>query len=196
MDTFPTLIACEHCDSVYRRCSLASHEVARCERCSAVLFRSSWLNIDRWLALAVAAGVVFTIANLSPIMRISLEGLHSETTLWQSAIALAHGVAAPIAIPAALAIVVVPFLQIASLIWILAFARAGHRAPAFGMLMRVVVALRPWSMIEVGLLGILTMNVGSPRLAMSCAQRSLRRSSSNLARAISRAFHVPRIRPC
>ncbi len=155
MDTFPTLIACEHCDSVYRRRALAPHEVARCERCSAVLFRSSGLDIDRWLALAVAAGVVFAIANLCPIMRISVQGLHSEATLWQSALALAQGFAAPIAIPTALAIVGVPFLQIATLIWLLAFARAGRRAPAFGPLMRLLVALRPWSMIEVGLLGIL-----------------------------------------
>lgn len=155
MDTFPTLIACEHCDSVYRRCSLAAREVARCERCAAVLSRSSWLDIDRWLALAITAGVVFTIANLCPIMRINLEGLHSETTLWQSALALAQGLTAPIAIPTALAIVVVPFMQIASLIWLLAFARAGRRAPAFGTLLRLLAMLRPWSMIEVGLLGIL-----------------------------------------
>ncbi|MBN3744321.1 paraquat-inducible protein A [Burkholderia sp. Se-20373] len=155
MDTFPALIACEHCDSIYRRRALAPHEVARCQRCSAVLFRSSWLDIDRWLALAIGAGVVFAIANLCPIMRISVQGLHSEATLWQSALALAKGYAAPIAIPTALAIVVVPFLQIATLIWLLAFARAGRRAPAFGPLMRLLVALRPWSMIEVGLLGIL-----------------------------------------
>lgn len=155
MDTFPSLIVCEHCDTVYRRCPLGPHDLARCERCSAVLYRGSVLNIDRWLALTVAAGISFVIANAYPIMRINLQGLHRETTLWQSAIALAHGLAAPIAVPTALSIVVVPFLQIASLIWVLAFARFGQPAPAFGVVMRLLAMLRPWSMIEVGLLGIL-----------------------------------------
>lgn len=155
MQSFPDLVACEHCDSVYRRRFLARHEVAHCERCSAVLERGSWLDVDRWLALTVAAGIVFAIANTIPLIRINLQGLHSETTLWQAVVALAQGSAAPIAIPAALAIVVVPFMQITLLAWVLAFARTGRRAPGFPVLMCMLAALRPWSMLEVGLLGIL-----------------------------------------
>lgn len=34
-------------------------------------------------------------------------------------------------------------------------ARAGRRAPGFAPAMRLLVGLRPWSMVEVGLLGIL-----------------------------------------
>lgn len=155
MKIFPNLVVCEHCDSVYRRPTLAPDEVAHCERCDAVLYRASRLDVDRWLALTVAAAIVFAIANLCPVIRITLQGLHNEATLWQSAAALAHGPAAPIALPAALAIIVVPFLQIGLLAWILVHARAGRRAPGFARAMRMLVALRPWSMVEVGLLGIL-----------------------------------------
>ncbi|WP_175907905.1 MULTISPECIES: paraquat-inducible protein A [Burkholderia] len=155
MQTFPDLIACEHCDSVYRRRPLSRHQVAHCERCGAVLERASSMDVDRWLAMTVAAGVVFVIANACPVIRISLAGRYSETTLWQAAVALAQGPAAPIAIPAALAIVIVPCLQIALLTWLLAFARVGRCAPGFAVLMRVLATLRPWSMLEVGLLGIL-----------------------------------------
>lgn len=155
MKIFPNLVVCEHCDCVYRRHALAPDEVARCERCEAVLYRASRLDVDRWLALTVAAAIVFAIANVCPVIRISMQGLHNEATLWQSAAALAHGPAAPIALPAALAIIVVPFLQIGLLAWILVHARIGRRAPGFARAMRMLVAIRPWSMVEVGLLGIL-----------------------------------------
>jgi len=155
MKIFPGLVVCEHCDSVYRRRPLGRGELARCERCAAVLYRASRLDIDRWLALTVAAAIVFVIANVCPVIRINLQGLHNESTLWQAAAALAHGAAAPIALPTALSVIIVPFLQISLLGWVLIHARCGRRAPGFAQAMRMLVALRPWSMIEVCLLGIL-----------------------------------------
>ena len=155
MKTFPELVACEHCDSVYRRPVLAPGEIARCERCAAILFRARRLDIDGWLALTIAAAIAFIIANVCPVVLVNLQGQHNAATLWQSTAALAQGAAAPIAVPAALAIIVVPFLQISLLAWLLLYARAGRRAPGFASAMRVIVGLRPWSMVEVGLLGIL-----------------------------------------
>ncbi len=155
MKIFPGLTVCEHCDAVYARRPLAAGEVARCSRCGAVLYRASGLDVERWLALTVAAAIVFLIANVYPIVRISLQGLHNEATLWQSVAALVHGAAAPIAVPTALSIILVPFLQIMLLLWVLLYARRGRRAPGFAQAMRMLVALRPWSMIEVCMLGIL-----------------------------------------
>jgi len=98
---------------------------------------------------------MFMIANLCPLVRIRLQGLHNEATLWQSVAALAHGPVALIAVPAALSIIVVPFLQIALLGWILVFAHSKRRAPGFATAMRMLAGLRPWSMVEVCMLGIL-----------------------------------------
>ncbi len=155
MRTFPDLIACEHCDHVYRRVALARGEVAHCEMCGAVLYRAERLGIEQMLALTVAAAIVFVLANVYPVIRISMSGLHNEATLWQSVAALAQGGAAPIAVPTALVVIAVPFLQIVLLGWVLAFARVGRRAPAFALAMRVLHGLRPWSMVEVCLLGAL-----------------------------------------
>ncbi|MCY1376895.1 Paraquat-inducible protein A [compost metagenome] len=41
------------------------------------------------------------------------------------------------------------------LIWVLTFALGGLRAPGFAFCMRWLEALRPWSMLEVCLLGAL-----------------------------------------
>lgn len=155
MRSFPDLVICEQCDSVYRRCALAPGQIARCQTCDAILLRPDRLDLDGWLALTLTAAVVFLIANLTPVIRISLGGLHSEATLWQAALALARGDSAPIAIPTVLAVIVVPGLQIALLGWVLLHARAGLRAPGFERALRWLVALRPWSMVEVAVLGIL-----------------------------------------
>jgi len=155
MRTFPDLEICEHCDSVYRRRELAPGEFARCATCEAVLFRGRHLDVNGWLALTLTTAIVFLIANLYPVIRISLQGQHSEATLWQAAMALTYGPAAPIAVPTALAVIVVPGLQIALLGWILVAARDGRRAPGFAAVMRWLAMLRPWSMVEVAFLGIL-----------------------------------------
>jgi paraquat-inducible protein A len=155
MKTYPNYIVCEHCDSVYRRRSGRVGEVARCATCGALLYRGGRTDVDSWLALALAAAIAFAIANLAPVMRLSLQSLHNDATLWEAAQALDYGAAGPIAVPLALSIIVVPALQIALLAWTLAFARVRRRAPGFALALRLLVALRPWSMVEVGLLGIL-----------------------------------------
>lgn len=155
MNVYPHLVACEHCDSVYQRYALAAGEVARCRRCEAVLQRANPLDVDRWLALTITTAVVFLIANVCPVVRISLNGMRRDATLWEFAWALAQGSVAPIAIVTALVIILVPLAQIALLAWVLAHARVGQRAPGFSRALRMLAILRPWSMVEVGILGIL-----------------------------------------
>lgn len=155
MKVFPTLIACEHCDAVYHRPTLAPGESARCEVCAAPFHRMGRLDVDRWLALTVAAAVVYVVANVCPLIRISYKGLHNQATLWQSVAALAHGPATLIAVPAALTVIVAPLLHLLLLGWVLLYARGGRRAPGFRTAMKLLVALRPWSMLEVALIGIL-----------------------------------------
>jgi paraquat-inducible protein A len=154
MQTYPALIACVNCDTISERPALARGQQACCAACGAVLLRSG-LNVRQLLALALAAAVVFVIANVYPVIGIGLYGEHHRTTLLGSALSLADSRAAPIAIVVVMAIVVLPALQIAVLCWLLLFARAGRRAPLFGVLMRAWEQLNPWSMIEVGMLAIL-----------------------------------------
>jgi paraquat-inducible protein A len=155
MKTFPHLIACAHCDTVYQRFAVISGEVAQCRRCAAVLYRGSVLDVDRWLALTVAAAISFVIANICPIIRIGFHGLYNEATLWDAPAALARSTASPIAALAAFSIIFAPLLQIALLGWVLGFARFGRRVPAFAPVMRLLIRLRPWSMVEVCMLGTL-----------------------------------------
>ena len=155
MTLYPDLIVCEHCDSVYRKHDLEHDEIARCGRCQAVLYRASRLDIDHLLALTLAAGVVFIIANVSPVIRIAVSGMHNEANLLQSISALSQGSALIVDLVAAATLFFVPLLQILLLGWVLLFARSHRRAPGFGVAMRVLHWIRPWSMTEVFLLGVL-----------------------------------------
>lgn len=155
MNEQPHWIICEHCDSLYQPQPLHKGESAYCLRCRAVLDRGKRLSIEQLLALTIAAGVLFMFANLFPVISISLKGLHNEVTLWGSVQALAQGRITLIALVAGLAIIFAPMLQIALLFWVLAHAHQGTVAPGFRLCMRSLEHLRPWSMLEVCLLGIL-----------------------------------------
>jgi len=149
------LIICEHCDSVYLRPVLARRQTAHCLRCGALLERGRHLNTDQLLALTLAAAILFLFANAFPIMQIGLQGLSNEATLWGTVEALAYGRITPIALVTGLSIIFAPGLQIILLAWVLVHARSGRVAPGFRACMRALEHLRPWSMLEVCLLGIL-----------------------------------------
>lgn len=146
---------CEHCDAVYPSIFLEQGQKTYCLRCGTVLEVVGRLNIQQMLALSVCALIVFCVANAFPVMSISVQGLSNEATLWQSINALAQGHISVIAAVAGLTIILAPLLQIILLCWVLSFAVAGVAAPGFSVCMRALEYLRPWSMLEVCLLGIL-----------------------------------------
>jgi paraquat-inducible protein A len=155
VDAPSQLIICEHCDALYQAQSLNRGESAYCVRCRAVLDRGPRMSIEQLLALSIAAGIMFVFANVFPVISISLQGLHNEVTLWGSVHALAQGRITLIALVAGLAIILAPALQIALLFWVLVHAHRNEVAPGFKSCMRALEHLRPWSMLEVCLLGIL-----------------------------------------
>jgi paraquat-inducible protein A len=131
-------VICEHCDCVYQKVTLARHQKALCTRCDGVLQRYNGLSVQQRLALTVTAAV---------------QGLKNSATLWDSVVALSLGPITFIALVAAIAIIIAPVFQLLLLIWVLGFALRGTRSPAFKLCMRWLEALRPWSMLEVCLLG-------------------------------------------
>lgn len=155
MDNAPSLIVCEHCDTVYRRQPLARGEVARCAVCDAVLERHQWLGVDVQFALVLTGLIVFVIANVSPIVSLSLSGMTADTTLWGAVIAMWNDGAQIVAVLTALTLFVFPLAQILMHGWVLWFARSGLRAPGFRQAMSALVRVKPWSMIEVFMLGVL-----------------------------------------
>ena len=149
------LIICEYCDAVYQRASLQRRQRVLCVRCGGVLQRHVALTLQQRLALSLTGAVLLVFTNLFPVMTISMQGLSNSATLWDSVMILSTGNITFIALVMALAIIIAPALQVSLLIWVLGFALCGRRAPCFALCMRALEGVRPWSMLEVCLLGTL-----------------------------------------
>ena len=156
-----TLLICDHCDSVYRRPGLSRGESSRCIRCDAVLERREWLELDGLQAMALAGSILFVIANSWPILSLGLGGQQEATTLWGMAVFMWNDGYPIIASITVFTLLIVPFLRMAGIFWLLAWARRGRRSPAFVGLMVVLARIKPWAMVEVFVLGVLVAIVKS-----------------------------------
>jgi paraquat-inducible protein A len=107
------------------------------------------------LALVLTAVVVFVVANVCPVIGVSFHAVQNVATVWQAAIALAHGTMLPLAACVVFLLIVAPLLQIVLFGWVVMFAHTGRCAPGFIGVIRLLKWLRPWSMVEVGMLGFL-----------------------------------------
>jgi paraquat-inducible protein A len=151
----PTLLICEHCDTVYRRRVLARGEVARCQRCQAVLERHQRIGLNAMFALVLTVMVVFVLANVWPIITLGLNGTQIHATLWGIIIMMWEEHSQVVAVLAAGTLFFFPLLKMTLLGWLLAYGRRGRRAPGFRTLMVVLHYIAPWTMSEVFVLGIL-----------------------------------------
>lgn len=112
-------------------------------------------SLERPLALAFAAAIAIVIANTTPLMSLSVAGRTATTTLAGGAYEMWLQGSEVTAIIVAFCAVVAPALYVVCLLVVLL---AVQRPPApswAGTLLRWADRLRPWSMNEVLLLGIL-----------------------------------------
>ncbi|WP_404365682.1 paraquat-inducible protein A [Marinobacter sp.] len=155
MNESAQLIICEYCDSVYERQALGAHERAHCQRCGALLDRRPWLGVEELLALSTAAGMLLVFICFYPILHIYTREQRGSATLIEAVLALFDGPISLMGMASAFALILVPATQVGLLVWLLAFARKQRHAPGFRPCMRLLEILRPWSMLEVFLLGAL-----------------------------------------
>ncbi|KCV29140.1 paraquat-inducible protein A [Bordetella bronchiseptica 00-P-2730] len=149
-----SLIACENCASICRQPDLEPGETAACARCGTTLWRYSGLTLSNWLALALAALIVFVLANAYPVASLEVQGMVQRASLldairvtWQQQ----HWV---VAIMTGLAGFGMPLVQLMVLLWVLGPLAAGRLPVGFRGAMRFLGLLRPWSMVQVFLLGV------------------------------------------
>ena len=144
-----TLVVCEHCDAVHRWRPLAAGEVARCSRCDAVMARGHRLGVHALLALTLAAAVTLLVANLTPIIEITLRGQHTRATL-PGAIGLTWQAGEPlVALAAAFTAIVAPGALIVLRIAVLLPLARGRRSRHFAWCMHALREAWQWGMVEV-----------------------------------------------
>ena len=159
MHEITDLIACEQCDAVYQKLSLANGEIARCSRCGAEMDRNAQGRRDHLLPLTIASLIIFVIANVFPIVEMELQGQHTQTTLIGAVLSLATENTSIVALLVLATTILFPFMQMLILFYLLMPAKDEQHPvndrPGFSLLIRLMQTLRPWGMVEVFLLGVL-----------------------------------------
>lgn len=148
-------VACRGCDLLQRVPPLAPGAKARCVRCNQLVAYRAADPLDRPLALAIAAAITLVIANTSELMSLSAAGRVASTTLAGGSLAMWEQGNEVTAVVVGMCAVVAPIVYVALLLAVLIAVRRPPAPAWVGDLMRWVERVRPWSMNEVLLLGIL-----------------------------------------
>tara|TARA_R110000868_G_scaffold92100_4_gene255341 strand:- start:76488 stop:77777 length:1290 start_codon:yes stop_codon:yes gene_type:complete len=149
------LVACEHCDYLHVEDDIPPGFVARCARCGAPLYQAQKGTVERPLAFAITALVLFLIANAFPILTFAMEGRTESNTLISGVVTFWQEGFPFLAFMVAVTSIVAPFLLIGAYIYVLAPLRFGFAVPGLRPVWRILSAVRPWSMLDVFLIGLL-----------------------------------------
>lgn len=151
----PRLIACRDCDLLQHEVPLARHADAHCVRCDSVLYRGTRTGMNLMLALMLACALLLVVSNLFPIAVLEAQGAHVEATLFNTVLTVYNQGRELVALLVLLTTILLPALEIACLLYLLIPLWLGRLAPNTPMIFRLVLAIHPWSMMEILLLGIL-----------------------------------------
>ena len=128
---------------------------ALCVRCSALLRKNPRNGLERTLALAFAAAVLFLVANSFPFLSFDMKGRVTQTNVVAGIVDLYNGGKAEIAALVALTIEIAPAAQLTLLLYLLVPLRMGRIPWKLPAAFRLLRKAQSWSMIEVFLIGIL-----------------------------------------
>src|ERR1700723_197656 len=149
------LIVCPSCDLAHRAGMAPASERTRCARCRALLQRPENGRIDTAIALGLTALVLFLLSNAYPIVAIQYNGETRVVTLMGAALGFYRQGHAGLAALVFMTTVVSPFLQITSLLYLLIPLRQRRSAPGQNRIFRLIAQVRPWTFVEVFMLGTL-----------------------------------------
>ena len=152
--TPPRLRECPDCGAFQVVPSLRAGATARCLRCGAVLRRAHHDPLGRALALHVAALAMLGVAGLMSLMTVSTGGMDLSADLFSGPKGLQRHGLWELALVVLFTTAVAPFVRFAAMTYVLGGLRLRRPPPHLRRLFAWLEQLRPWSMVEVYLLGV------------------------------------------
>ena len=152
--TPPRLHECKGCGLLQTIPALTQGETARCARCPTILARVSVYRLDHVIALTVAELVLLTTMCATTMMSVATAGISHTAGLFSGPAELIRQDMAALAVVVLFVTVFAPFGKLLGTLYVLIRL---HEAKPPEHLRRVFVWaewLRPWSMIEVFVLGV------------------------------------------
>lgn len=148
-------VACPSCDLLQRLGDVPGGCTATCRRCGDVLRRRPKNGLERTLALALSAMVLFVVANSFPFLSFEMSSQVTQTTLFTGIVDLYKQGKQELSALVLLTIELAPLAQIALLLWVLAPLRWNRRPWQLPLAFRWLRHSQTWSMLEVFMIGIL-----------------------------------------
>ncbi|MCB9537291.1 MAG: paraquat-inducible protein A [Myxococcales bacterium] len=148
-------VACPDCDLLLTLPPVPAGGSARCPRCDARLSRAPHRSIERTSALALAGLLLFVVANAFPFLTLDIQGRQTEATLFEGVRTLWTQDMPFLSVLVLATIIVAPLLHLSLLLYLLLPLGWGRRPPGGPRLFALLHHIRPWSMAEVFMLGVL-----------------------------------------
>ena len=152
--TLPQLRECPGCGLLQQVPALEPGTSAYCARCPTILRRVSAHRLDHMAALAIAALVVLAVMCSSSLMSVETAGIRHVADLFSGPEELVRQSMAPLALVVLFVTVLAPLARLAGMLYVLIRAHERHPPRHLRRVFAVAERLRPWSMIEVFVLGV------------------------------------------
>lgn len=174
------LFACPICDALHRAAEPPPGGRLRCRRCGEVLMTNRPSAMDRTLAGAFASIVMMAGAVFFPFLEMSILGIERRVSVVDAALAFsASSLLAPLAVAVGLLIIVIPLIRGGALVYTVLPMRLGlPAAPGAREAFRLATRLKPWSMAEIFIIGVVvalvkiagmaSIHLGPAFWAMAC----------------------------
>lgn len=159
------LTACHECDLLQREPILPPGGVACCLRCDAVLFRDTPDLVDRGLAWTLAAAILFVVANIFPIVGLEVQGTLNATSLYGAVERIWDNNMEGVAALVFGTTILIPAMEISMMLYLLLPLKFGWLPEEAKSILRILQSVRPWSMTQVFILGVLVALVKLAHLA-------------------------------
>lgn len=159
------LIACHECDLVHTLPTVPEGGAARCSRCGAVLLRRRSNSIDRTIAWTIAGLILYSIAVSFPFLALKSGSLVQQTGLLSGIRQLYAQGLLPLATLVLVTCVVIPLLQMLGLLYVFIPLKLQRKARYAIPVFRTFQHFKPWSMMEIYMLGILIALVKLGKMA-------------------------------
>jgi paraquat-inducible protein A len=159
------MIACHECDLLQHEVALPVGGVARCRRCSGLLYRNHPRGLERALAYTLGALVLFAISNTFPIVGLEVNGELIQTTLLGTASKLYRDGMWLVAALVLFTTLLAPLAHLLAMLYVLLPLRFGRLPRSPENVIRLLTEVRHWGMVEVFVLGVLVSLVKLADLA-------------------------------
>lgn len=148
-------IACHECDLLVAVPKLQPRQHAHCPRCDFLLTARRPGAQARLLAYSITALIFLGLANLFPFLSLEARGVEQSVTLLGSVAILFTEDHRLLAALVFASIVVIPAFLLAGIAYVSVSIRLGRELPWARAWLGAVIALEPWNMAEIFLVGIL-----------------------------------------